>query len=193
MSLNPPPLLRPPPSEAPTSASAATARDDEGDPAFRRGFDRIHQIVGSLGDGVVSNDVFYSFTYVYEATGVFKELGVTVIPGDELEVAVNNADTLSNIFQRCLELFPAHGKGVRCFAGEKSKILELDLLAAAPDRPLTCRRDVEDAAPTGVAGALAAAAAARTEARGCHHRADYPDTDPAQARSRRLEPEVARA
>ena len=69
----------------------------------------------------------------------------------------------------------------------------LDLLAAAPDRPLTCRRDVEDAAPTGVAGALAAAAAARTEARGCHHRADYPDTDPAQARSRRLEPEVARA
>ena len=80
--------------------------------------------------GVVSNDVFYRFTYVYEATGVFKELGVAVIPGDELEVAVNNADTLSNIFQRCLELFPTHGKGVRCFAGEKSKILELDLLAA---------------------------------------------------------------
>ena len=33
---------------------------------------------------------------------------------------------------------------------------------------------------------VAAAALARTESRGCHHRADYPDTDPAQAISRTI-------
>ena len=47
-------------------------------------------------------------------------------------------------------------------------------------RRLSRRRDVEDAALTTVAGALAAATRARTESRGCHHRADFPDTDPAQ-------------
>jgi L-aspartate oxidase len=31
------------------------------------------------------------------------------------------------------------------------------------------------------ARAVAAAALARTETRGCHHRSDFPDTDPAQA------------
>jgi L-aspartate oxidase len=33
-----------------------------------------------------------------------------------------------------------------------------------------------------VAGALVAAATARTESRGCHWRADFPDEDPAQRR-----------
>ena len=66
-----------------------------------------------------------------------------------------------------------------------------EILDGAPMRRLSRRRDVEDAALTTVAGALAAATRARTESRGCHHRADFPDTDPAQAFSRTLVPEVA--
>ena len=45
------------------------------------------------------------------------------------------------------------------------------------------RRTFEDVALTATAGAVVAAALARTESRGCHHRGDFPDTDPAQARS----------
>ena len=66
-----------------------------------------------------------------------------------------------------------------------------EILDGAPMRRLSSRRDVEDASLTTVAGALAAAARARTESRGCHHRADFPGTDPAQAFSRTLVPEVA--
>jgi L-aspartate oxidase len=43
------------------------------------------------------------------------------------------------------------------------------------------RADLEDAALTATARAVAAAALARTETRGCHHRVDYPDTDADQA------------
>ena len=38
---------------------------------------------------------------------------------------------------------------------------------------------------------VAAAAEARTETRGCHHRSDFPDTDPAQAVSRTVHAEPA--
>jgi L-aspartate oxidase len=54
-------------------------------------------------------------------------------------------------------------------------------LDAAPVRTMASRADFEDVALTTTATAVAAAASARTETRGCHHRSDYPDTDPAQA------------
>lgn len=56
-----------------------------------------------------------------------------------------------------------------------------ELLADAPHRPITDRATAEDAALTLTARAIAAAATARTESRGCHHRGDFPETDAAQA------------
>ena len=50
-------------------------------------------------------------------------------------------------------------------------------------RDIDCRADFEDVALTATARAVAAAALARTESRGCHHRDDFPDTDPALAHS----------
>ncbi|MCV7074140.1 L-aspartate oxidase, partial [Mycobacterium rufum] len=61
--------------------------------------------------------------------------------------------------------------------------LLIDRLDTATPRIITSRTMFEDAALTTVAGALAAAARARTETRGSHHRRDFPDTDPAQAAS----------
>jgi L-aspartate oxidase len=55
------------------------------------------------------------------------------------------------------------------------------LLEQATPRAMRSRSDFEDAALTEVAAAVAAAASARTETRGCHHRSDFPEIDPAQA------------
>jgi L-aspartate oxidase len=65
-----------------------------------------------------------------------------------------------------------------------------DLLAAAPVRALRDRTALEDTALTATAGAVVAAALERTESRGCHHRSDYPDTDPAMAVSTVARPAV---
>jgi L-aspartate oxidase len=77
-------------------------------------------------------------------------------------------------------LMAADASVVRDGAGLSRLIGEL---AAAPTRVADSRADIEDIALTMTARAVAAAALARTETRGCHHRADHPDTDPAQARS----------
>ncbi|MCV7191719.1 L-aspartate oxidase [Mycolicibacterium brumae] len=78
----------------------------------------------------------------------------------------------------------------RVMSTEVSVLRDGPGLAAAAEkldraRPLTprTRRDFEDAALTTVAAAVVAAAAHRAESRGCHHRADFPDTDDGQAHS----------
>lgn len=53
-----------------------------------------------------------------------------------------------------------------------------DTLAAAPAREVVHRGDLEDVALTVTARAVAAAALARAESRGCHHRADHPGAVP---------------
>jgi L-aspartate oxidase len=55
------------------------------------------------------------------------------------------------------------------------------MLATAPIRTVRTRADLEDAALTVTARAVAAAALSRNESRGCHHRADYTDASVAQA------------
>jgi L-aspartate oxidase len=68
-----------------------------------------------------------------------------------------------------------------------------DTLAAATPRQMTTRAAAEDVALTVTARAVAAAALARTESRGCHHRGDHPDADPVQAFSRTLHGDHAEA
>jgi len=72
----------------------------------------------------------------------------------------------------------SHASVVRDGAGLHQLV---DTLEEAVHRRLGCRADVEDVALTTAARAVAAAALERTESRGCHHRGDYPDADPAQA------------
>ncbi|MGV0850099.1 L-aspartate oxidase [Mycolicibacterium phlei] len=66
--------------------------------------------------------------------------------------------------------------------GDGLTVLAKELDGASP-RVIDSRTDFEDVALTTVAAAVAAAAIARTESRGCHHRRDHPDTDPGLARS----------
>ena len=58
-----------------------------------------------------------------------------------------------------------------------------DTLSGAPVRAIAGRRDFEDVALAVSARAVTAAALARNESRGCHHRAEYPDPATEQARS----------
>jgi L-aspartate oxidase len=79
-----------------------------------------------------------------------------------------------------------HASVVRDGDGLRRLAQELD---TAVPRNLNSRKDFEDVALTTTAAAVASAALARTESRGCHHRSDFPVTDPALARS--LVPAVA--
>jgi L-aspartate oxidase len=58
-----------------------------------------------------------------------------------------------------------------------------ETLGEAGVRNVASRRDFEDVALTLAARAVTAAALARNESRGCHHRAEFPDSAPDQARS----------
>jgi L-aspartate oxidase len=59
----------------------------------------------------------------------------------------------------------------------------IDTLSASPPAVVVTRAGLEGAALTVAARALAAAALAREESRGCHHRAEYPDAPSTPARS----------
>jgi L-aspartate oxidase len=73
-----------------------------------------------------------------------------------------------------------HASVVRSAAG----LLRLsETLSAARVRRVAGRRDFEDVALALAARAVTAAALARNESRGCHHRAEYTDAAPDQARS----------
>ena len=56
-------------------------------------------------------------------------------------------------------------------------------LSQAPVREIAGRRDLEDVALAMAARAVTAAALARTESRGCHHRAEFPQATSEQGRS----------
>jgi L-aspartate oxidase len=58
-----------------------------------------------------------------------------------------------------------------------------ETLSATGIRNVASRRDFEDVALGLTARAVTAAALARNESRGCHHRAEYPDAAPEEARS----------
>jgi L-aspartate oxidase len=67
------------------------------------------------------------------------------------------------------------------------------LLETASPGQLTTRTQFEDAALTVTAAAVLAAAMDRTESRGCHHRADHPDPDPARTVSTNVRLDAAGA
>jgi L-aspartate oxidase len=71
-----------------------------------------------------------------------------------------------------------HASVVRDAAGLRTLA---ELLDNAPECKVVRRAELEDAALTVTASAVAAAALERTESRGCHHRSDHPETDPARA------------
>ena len=85
---------------------------------------------------------------------------------------------------------PERGKLQRAMSRDASVVRDAaglnrlsDKLSEAPVRNVAGRRDFEDVALALTARAVTAAALARNESRGCHHRVEYPDGAPEQARS----------
>jgi L-aspartate oxidase len=102
--------------------------------------------------------------------------GVSIAKLDELQHVSHDRRDLQQAMTRRASVV-RDGVGLR----ELAAVLE-----DAPACVIRTRADFEDVALTATARVVAAAALDRTESRGCHHRSDYPDTDPAQAVSRSI-------
>ncbi len=90
---------------------------------------------------------------------------------------VGNTSLARSELQRAMT---RHASVVRDGAGLRRLI---ETLSARDVEGLQTRADLEDAALTLTAGAVAESALARNESRGCHHRAEYPTAVPEQAGS----------
>jgi L-aspartate oxidase len=86
-----------------------------------------------------------------------------------------------DVLQRVMSRYAAIGRDA-----EGLDLVGSVLDVSAVDSPLKTHAQVEDAALTLAARALIAAAATRTESRGCHVRTDFPDTDEAWRRTLQL-------
>ncbi len=103
------------------------------------------------------------------------------LDADAAHAELGEAETRVALPRRKLQrAMSRYASVVRDADGLAQLIRELD---AADPRDLDCRASFEDVALTATARAVAGAALARNESRGCHHRADFPDTDPALAHS----------
>jgi L-aspartate oxidase len=107
------------------------------------------------------------------------------IDAGEMRAELGDVETRFALPRRKLQrAMSRYASVVRDADGLQQLTRELD---AADPRDLDCRTSFEDVGLTTTARAVTAAALTRTESRGCHHRSDFPDADPALAHSRLLE------
>src|SRR5215212_178658 len=103
------------------------------------------------------------------------------VDSDDTQDELREADTRLALPRRKLQrAMSRYASVVRDADGLGQLTRELE---AADPRDLDCRSSFDDVALTTTARAVAGAALARTESRGCHHRADFSEADPALAHS----------
>jgi L-aspartate oxidase len=102
-------------------------------------------------------------------------------PGPRLATATDHVGwrfRTATTLRRAMTASAGIGRDAACLAAASDTIE-----ASTAWRPVTGRREVEDAALTLLAQAVLAGAGTRTESRGCHVRTDFPHTDDRYQRS----------